>query len=361
MDLIKVVQANDQWLSVDLIEGHNSFIWSSRFIPAGDFEYRTYDIDRVYSLLQKGDYVKNDTGDNEVCIVESRVIEKNDDGRHELIVRGRSYEAPIMERRAMWDSNVRPNFGSYPAWFVMGLLIARSLRVPNIPQDAIPKVNYGFSITGNSGPYDDENWAFDYKATSAYANLKAIMEKANIGVHAVQSGSNPSSDLYLIIHDGADRTINQTARTPVILSTKADDIKDAQYADDDSDYRNVAYINAPIGFRIYPSSANLISGANRRVLQINADDLTEVPSGMTAAQALDSRAALELAQHNRKSFFDGTISEEAKYIYQRDYYLGDKVTVQGDYGPSATMQVTEYIKSSSPAGDFEFPTLAQVI
>lgn len=360
MDLEKVVQADGQWLSVDLVEGHSSFIWSSRFIPQGDFEYRTFDVDRVYGLINKGDYVKNNTGDDEVCIVDQKFIEVDDDGVPELVIKGRSYES-IMERRAMWDSNVRPDFGTYPAWFVMGALISKTLVSPAQPQDAVPRVNFGFSISGNSGPYDDEKWPFDYKATTAYANLKAIMEKANIGVHCVHRASKPDEELFLIIHDGTNRTINQSVVEPVILSAPAGDLKNSRYAEDNSNHRNVAYVNSPIGFRIYPPSASSIAGASRKVLQVNADDLTEVPAGMTATQALDARGALELAQYKAVNLFDGEISEESPYKYQKHYFLGDKVTVIRDYGPATTMQVTEYIKSSTPSGDLEYPTLAQVI
>ncbi len=54
---------------------------------------------------------------------------------------------------------------------------------------------------------------------------------------------------------------------------------------------------------------------------------------------------------------DGQISEESPFKLGRDYYLGDRVTLLGQYDFAQSMRVSEYIRTEDADGDRGYPGL----
>lgn len=71
-----------------------------------------------------------------------------------------------------------------------------------------------------------------------------------------------------------------------------------------------------------------------------------------------AKAAIRALYGRRKvNMFSGDISSLSPYVYGKDYYLGDAVSLFGDYGKSAIMLVSEYVRTEDVEGDRGFPTL----
>jgi hypothetical protein len=47
-----------------------------------------------------------------------------------------------------------------------------------------------------------------------------------------------------------------------------------------------------------------------------------------------------------------------RYRYRTDYYIGDLVSVEGNYNTSAVMRVTEHVEIEDETGEQAYPTLA---
>jgi hypothetical protein len=69
-------------------------------------------------------------------------------------------------------------------------------------------------------------------------------------------------------------------------------------------------------------------------------------------------AKREIKKHKRVHQFNGVISPLAPYKYNKNYRLGDKVTLQADYGYKQTMIVIEHTRTEDKEGDRGFPGLA---
>lgn len=65
----------------------------------------------------------------------------------------------------------------------------------------------------------------------------------------------------------------------------------------------------------------------------------------------------ELKKARRVDMFAGDISTLSPYVYKTHYNLGDTVMLYGDYGKSAPMIVSEYVRTEDINGDRGFPGL----
>lgn len=74
---------------------------------------------------------------------------------------------------------------------------------------------------------------------------------------------------------------------------------------------------------------------------------------------LINRAYQKLAEFSNKTRFDGTVEPNTTFIYNKDYFLGDIVTVKNGYGVSAAARIVEVIEVDDENGStveprFEF-------
>lgn len=73
-----------------------------------------------------------------------------------------------------------------------------------------------------------------------------------------------------------------------------------------------------------------------------------------------STAALaELKKNRRVNMFSGDVSALSPFAYGTHYFLGDTVMLFGDYGRSAKMIVSEYVRTEDVNGDRGFPGLVE--
>lgn len=70
-------------------------------------------------------------------------------------------------------------------------------------------------------------------------------------------------------------------------------------------------------------------------------------------------AKQELKAKRRVNMFSGDVSLSSPYIYKTNYDLGDIVMLNGDYGKSAVMRVSEYVRTEDANGDRGFPGLVE--
>lgn len=67
----------------------------------------------------------------------------------------------------------------------------------------------------------------------------------------------------------------------------------------------------------------------------------------------------ELKRARRVNMFSGDVSALAPYVYKKHYDLGDTVMLFGDYGRSAKMIVSEFVRTEDVNGDRGFPGLVE--
>lgn len=74
------------------------------------------------------------------------------------------------------------------------------------------------------------------------------------------------------------------------------------------------------------------------------DDTTVTLQDIIYSVYLLSRGEQAVAEHGEKISFDGSVIPDITFVYKQDYFLGDLVTVENEYGISATARITEVVE-----------------
>lgn len=141
-----------------------------------------------------------------------------------------------------------------------------------------------------------------------------------------------------IVWQGVDRSTNQIIRDAVIFSKEFDNVLAQNYTDDKSDFRNTVII-AGEGegvARTYLVVGDENVGRKRREMFVDARDLQSNESEtvtMTPEQyeaLLIERAENKKAEFVRVQSYETDIVYDSQFQYERDYFMGDLITVRND-------------------------------
>ena len=86
------------------------------------------------------------------------------------------------------------------------------------------------------------------------------------------------------------------------------------------------------------------------VSQLPQDSAPIVLEELIYCGYLFSRSQDKLGEYGATTSFEGTISPNVTFIYKRDYFLGDIVTVQNEYGVTAHPRIIEVIEVDDDTG-----------
>lgn len=342
-----------------VIDQFKSLIWTERWQTVGDFELHLASNFKNRSLLKPDTWLAMNLS-NYVMRVESVEDDQNADGSSELIVKGRSIEAILMDRAAKDSLN---DLTTTPKWVLTGApatvarLIFHNICVLGIldPGDIITGVVEGSYLPASTiaEPVDpitlnlDPTTVFDAIATQICATWE-------LGLRLLRQDS--TGQLYFEIYAGSDRTTAQTTLPAVVFAPQLDNLQNTKELTTINTSKNTAYVFSPAGSAIvYGAGVDpTVDGFERRVLVVDATDITST-TGITAA--LNQRGAQALAAARTNFLFDGEVSQQSQYTYGVDYNLGDLIEQQNIDGVASDMRVTEQIFAEDETGQKSYPTL----
>jgi hypothetical protein len=392
--------ALDTFLPLDLIEGYSSLIWTERYATAGEFELHTYDIVNARQALPIDSLVSlRDT--NEVMLVEDHLITTDDNGNDELKITGRSVDSFLEQRvfqgvagavlegprsytpaqaaaLVVWDAFANTSASQYDPIFPItgGATGTRDTAANNINN---VKVSDSTTVTGTS-----QAWFFE--PGYMYDKFLEILNEGGLGVRAIRppitsakivsistSATYASGGVYtktttanvnsllFDIYNGVDRSADQSAVTPIVFHYSMGHISNPQYLFTKKNYKNWGYYTLADTGRVnpYPSVSGEINvgfGARFQFVDFNGKTLTS-----TDTRAADQITKAQVKKTQHTFFFDGEATSQAPYIYNKQYGLGDTITVVGKYGIQQDMQVTEFVRTQDSDGERGYPTLVATV
>lgn len=204
---------------------------------------------------------------------------------------------------------------------------------PSNPKRKIPNLvlaqNTGIDITTdemyNNKPLDESLWE--------------ICEKFEVSYEILMN--HDKKQFEFVVYQGADRSEEQNINPHIIFSKEFDNVKKQSYVDDKSNYKSTAYVagEGEGTERTVLKVNDNFSGFNRRELFIDARDLQSEYKDENGNQIiipqdeylaiLQERGLNKLAEYQRIKTFESDV-ENSQYIFEKDYFLGDKVTVRND-------------------------------
>lgn len=345
-----------------VIEGYESFIWTERYAAWGEFQIITPSNPDSKNFYKIGTRIGR-MGSPRIMRIESVLDTFDDNGKKYLTVSGRSVEHFLDDRCAM---PALTGTVTTPKWVLTGTpgAIARymfqRICVDGIlsANDTIAGYHSGTLFPSGNIPEPSDSFTMEFEPDTLYNSIKQVCEIWLLGFRMVKDGD--TGNIYFEIYTGSNRTSGQSTLPAVIFSMDMESIDKTSLLRSIADIKNVAYVFSPNGCRVVyaPGVDSSISQAARRVLTVNATDITY--SAGTEPQftnTLVQRGLQELAKWREVYVYDGEVTPDTHYVYERDYFLGDLVEERGPDGVGNYMFVTEQIFVSDAEGERSYPTL----
>lgn len=344
----------------DVIDQFESLIWTERYQGYGDFQMDIQSNIQTRTLLREGTHLSMNLS-HHVMQIETVEDKFDAEGRKMLKVKGRSIES-ILEDRVAKESI--QDLTDSPKWVITDTpanvvrKIFRDICITGIldPSDVIPFVQEGTFLPDSTVDEPVDPITKELEPISVYEAIVEICETWNLGFRLIREYD--TSRLYFEVYTGSDRTAGQGVLPPVIFTPEFDNLQNITELKTIEKAKNVAYVYSPAGFlKVYPTDADPeeLTGFSRRVLTVNASDITDETEDIPAA--LLQRGKEELAKHRTVHSLDGEISNFGMYLYGRDYSLGDIVEMRNEDGVTNNMRVTEQIFVQDQEGERSYPTL----
>jgi hypothetical protein len=343
----------------EVIDKFESLIWTERFQAYGDFQLNIFSDYRARRLLREDTYLAMNNS-NYVMRVETVEDDVNSDGQKILIVKGRSMESILLDRvaySATTDTTTTPKWTITDVPAAVARKIFHDICVTGVldTNDIIPFIYEGTFLSEDTIVEPIDPITVEMDPTTVYDAIVQISQVWNLGFRILRQYD--LSKLWFDIYVGSDRTTGQTLLPAVVFAPELDNLQNTKELISIENAKNVAYVYSPAGFQVvYAAGVDPeIEGLERRVLMVNATDITSDNPDVTAA--LQQRGYEELAKYRTYQAFDGEISQNSQYIYGRDYNLGDVVEMRNVDGITNNMRVTEQIFVSDKDGDRSYPTM----
>lgn len=299
-------------------------------------------------------------------------VEKSDDGEYEetITIQGRLSLVLLLKRVIKGTLK----FSGITADYVKVLI---DNNIVNIGEDKNRYVNINIK-------FDDYQYLrsvcsnIDKQTTGGYVwdEIESVLEQDKIGIffkpivmgkHIVDGVETNISEWELIISAGRDRRKgNKQGNKPVIFSQSLSNIERATYSNNIKDYCNVAYIAGEgegTDRKWYELEINNDielnnkKGWGRSELWIDARDIQSedsegnIKTDEEYETLIKQRANEKAVENTLKESYESTITNiNNKYVYGKDYYKGDLVTIIDDeLGIVVDAQVIGVTKSEQDA------------
>lgn len=337
----------------------SSLIWTERWQSTGDFQLDVISTPQNRSRFKPDTYLALNKS-NYVMRVETIEDDVDANGQKLLVIKGRSMEAVLSDRVAF---SIEGDTTTTPKWTITDTpaAVARKIYhdicvtgVLNVA-DIIPYVTEGTFMPASTIAEPVDPITLEMEPTTVYEAITQVCQSWALGFRMLRNGD--LTQLYFDIYAGSDRTTAQTTLPPVVFAPEMDNLQNTKELTTIDSSKNVAYVYSPAGFaEVYASGVDpAVEGLERRVLVVNATDITSDNPNVTAA--LNQRGYQELAKYRVLQAFDGEISQNSQYVYGRDYNLGDLVETRNTDGVTNNMRVTEQIFVEDQNGERSYPTL----
>lgn len=341
-------------VSVMEFDTFESLLWVERYSEYGDFEIYT-PID-IYALtfLQKGYYIWREDSEK-VMIIESVQLTSDADTGNRMRITGRTLES-ILTRRIVWkQTTLSGNLQNG-----IKKLINDAIISPTDPARKIP--NFVFKDSTDPAVTSLKVDA-QFTGDNLYDAVRSICEEQGIGFKIVLTDDNK---FEFSLYAGAVRDFSQETRPYVVFSHKFDNLTNSDYIESDESLKTIALVagegegeeRKTLTVNPYsPDPTNL----ERRELYIDARDISSQTSegDLTNEEymaLLKTRGLKYLLENTSTRAFSGGVDTNSMFKYGIDYFIGDIVQIENEYGIKASVRITEIIRSESTAEVTLYPT-----
>lgn len=358
----------------DVIDAFDSAIWTERYYGDGDFELDVPITDQNLTNLPKGQILLCEGS------IQPMIIETRDGQNGSMKLTGITLLQWLNNRiiRTTNDHSVRDwlitatipgdvlkqivqSFCMYYSPYLDGTI---DIGIPSAQTALFPVPGLSIGVTDRSDAASD----FSVPFGPVYDALRPIATTYDIGMSLnFDAAYDDYFQLSFNSFKGIDRTSDQTVNPTIRFSPEMDTFANIRDLESISDYKNYNYTfapNAPAAVRGNAGSKiDPAYNTNSFLLRVGMNYVEDIQSDFsgTAGElltALNQKAAFDAFNHQAVQLVDGEIVQTGQLQYGVDYFLGDYIEVEGNFGELQKSRITEYIRSQDSTGERAYPGLA---
>jgi Siphovirus ReqiPepy6 Gp37-like protein len=334
------------------IDDYESLLFTRRWHEIGEFELRINRYKRHTELLQRGNLIMLGASRNKVGIIRHREIELDENGKktENWLVKGIALKGVAAQRIVVPPANDSHDRASGAAETVMKHYVNN--HIVN-PVDVNRKIDM-VVLANDQQRGSSISWESRFKNLAE--ELIEISKASGLGWDVILDFEQKKWIFDVFV--GRDLTVNQSVNPPVIFSPQFESLKQLSFVESDYNYRNYGYI------------AGQGEGEDRRVVEvgeaeglsrietfIDARDISEEDENQQALPEaeiiakLQQRGQQKLSEFAQEFFLEGQILTNSPFVYEKDYDLGDIVTIQNrEWGVTRDARITEIKEIYEPGG-----------
>ena len=337
-----------------IIENYKSAIWTERYNESGDFELyipATIDIINAVNFDTDGatQYIIRADDTSKCGMIESVKITTDAEDGNFLTVSGRTLAALPFRRVSTSQTTFT---GS--ATKTIERLLYKNLIAPIDNRRQIENMTFKNSVPAAT----DQTLTNQYNGDNIGEAIEAICKTLRIGYRVNFDLENKA--LEFEIYEGTDRTTDQSAVPPVIFSNDFNNLLSSDYTVDVTDWKNAAHIMGEgQGTNRMRVDFGILSGIDRREIYVNAQQTSTNGEELTPSTyngILYDKGYQAVSEKRPKRENEADVAPNYGFILNRDYFLGDVVTVRNEYGIEITPRVLEIIEAQDENGYSIIPT-----
>lgn len=333
---------------IALIDNASSVIWADRYYDTGDFEIYIPASTKILSILQEEYYVKRMDSDM-VGIIEKINLQTDIENGDYITASGRDLKS-ILERRIIWNqSNL-----SGKVEMILRQLVNENVINPTMAARKIPNIKLG-TIKGFT-----ETAEFQVTGDNLMEKIIELCKTAEIGWKVTLTAEG---EIVIDFYRGENRSYSQSVNPYVVFSPTFDNLLTTETAQDITTFKNAALVAGEgEGTARKTVAIGTASGMARRELFIDARDISSNNDEISHSKyikLLTERGNEELAEAVKTLGVSGTAETTLTYKLNEDYFLGDTVAVENEYGTKANSKILEVIECEDESGVSIIPTFEE--
>lgn len=348
---MEVYVLNRNFETVAMIDSYTSLIWTDRYYKAGDFEIYMPTSTENLAIFTPDYYLWNKDSEHLMIIEDIKTTSDIDSGNN-LTVTGRSLES-ILERRIVWNKTE----------FAANSSLQNAFQ--KLIEESIIGVRNGSPISGFIAERKIDNFIFEastdpaittltleaqYDGDNLYEILTKVCEEKHIGFKITLNSDN---QFVFKFYTGVDRSYKQNTNPFVVFSPNFENIINSEYRENKSVYKNVMLV---VGDGDTPkrvaAGETLVPGLDRREAYIQESNLkTNNTDNQYREKGIE-----ELKNYKIEKVFEGEVETSKIFIYQQDYFIGDILELEDEYGRQSRTRVIEFIRNQDNNGYKAYPS-----
>ena len=353
---MEIYVLNKNFEIIAMVDSYTSLIWTDRYYQAGDFELYLPTSSEVLSILMPDYYLWNRDSEHLMIIEDIKTTSDVEEGNN-LTVTGRSLES-ILDRRIIWNrTELSGSFQGVSGqnngfWKILN----DNIMNPSTASRQIPNFIFEYSDDPVITALTIEA---QYYGDNIYEVLTKVCQEYHIGFKIILNDQNQFVFSFYI---GTDRSYVQNTESFVVFSPNFENIVNSEYRETKSGYKNVVLVAGEgEGDQQKRTTAgdNESTSLDRREMYFSSSAKKEGSDETYIAQLKESGVE-ELKKYKIEKVIEGEVETTKIFVYKEDYYMGDIVELEDEYGRQSRTRVIEYVMNQDDSGFKSYPTFEVV-